>query len=679
MSENIFKINNGKNSRIKLFYSPVFKIGILGLLWLFIPFFEIKILLALGCILWLVKRGLSLTRTETALINFIIFLFAYIYSPYWQAPVTSVILKYIMLVAFFLIGLLWSWFSSGDIKFPRTKINAFYFLILAVILSFFGWKILGADIPWRGDEDFHLNILLDLAEQFKYFGLRNGYPVINILYLTIIIIPVLGFLAYHYAVQVPKKREILLFTVLSVLAGAVVLYPPFAFIGTVHIKMADVLRYPYFSKWLNLLFVIPNFYGDIRTYRAVPFISAILISWYLFFNLNKKLKHPILSLLLSLALTTTPVLFFYSNILYLEMPFILLMLFCMFNLKTLLFSSNLQKIRHTPVWYCLLWSSFIKETVFIYLILILILRAIYRVTIFIKTKLKPALIIEELKICGLLVLPGGIYLFFRIFISRFRPYGWQVTNLVNWANYADLFKAMITQFGFLLIVSGFGLLYFLLTRKKFLAFTAIVLTAGITVFFFVDDYLYMGLSRWNLYLIPILFFISVEFLGRIPKPDLWLILSGLVIGNLIFVPYKSDGTRLPNWGAPHADTAEYTYPYDRAISWISQNYPKPNLILAGHYYNYGGIRFYFHKYGYYPGFHEYFFAPERFNAKTETELLASFFTKSPVLKFSTGDYTILYHSVNNLNLDQNAVYGGRYKIVKQIQNSLHSLYIFNQI
>jgi hypothetical protein len=149
--------------------------------------------------------------------------------------------------------------------------------------------------------------------------------------------------------------------------------------------------------------------------------------------------------------------------------------------------------------------------------------------------------------------------------------------------------------------------------------------------------------------------------------------------NIFLFPFKSDGVRLPNWGMPLMDAAEYTYPYDNAMQDLSTK--KVNtLLLVGQYSTYWAARFYFEKYNFHPKIIEYPFGSTRFDKKTEQKKFDSFFKmieQQKVDKSILSADTILYHTVNNIDLNMNILYGGKYKIDKRVRNSLHSLYVLS--
>jgi hypothetical protein len=136
------------------------------------------------------------------------------------------------------------------------------------------------------------------------------------------------------------------------------------------------------------------------------------------------------------------------------------------------------------------------------------------------------------------------------------------------------------------------------------------------------------------------------------------------------------------------------YPYEKAISWLSRQEGIKRLFFLGYDYSYHGGRFYFKKYNFAPEGYEIFFSAKYPGKIGEILQLSDFFhdyerlaaDKTDSGLKSWNEYpslpadTILYHSINGLDLNENALYGGAFKIVKKFTNSENNkLYIFRKI
>jgi len=628
----------------------------------------VKVVIAYGLLLLFLNRVRTISRISVFFLLFILWSFAYLYSPYWHAFGTFGFpnLKYVTFVFLLLFGLLWAFVSARNVKLPKIKIHPFSLFVLITSLYVVNFKQLSADIPWRGDEEFHINRVLDLAAYLSFFHQFSW---------LVILLPA-TFIIYYFF-----RKKIVWF--ISIVLSALFLFPSNAFTTQTDILLlVDILRYPFIQKWVNFFFVIPNYY-DISSYRIVPFLSLVGIASFLFYIFNKQLKSQFLAFLFAFAFSTVPLLLFYSSILYLEMPIVFLILVSICNIQILI-KEGADKLKHHYVWYALLLLSFLEESALIFLLLILTLRIIYQMLMQYKARgvLKP--LFSEGKLSMLILGPIVTYMLFRIiFLSYYwSSFSFYINNIFSVDNYIETMRSLIFQTGALPIIAVLGLI--ILSKKNIFVTRAIVLVfAGILVFFLIylhrsyvgphGETLLVGYSRYpNLYLLPLIFFAATVFVSYIARRgSVYAVVLLIVIFafNIILFPFKSDGARLPNWGSENLDTAEYTYPYDDAIRYLSGE-KTDTLLLLGQYSPYWGLRYYLEKYNYHPKIHEYPFGSVRFDEKKERQMFNSFFKNPPI----SAD-TILYHSVNNIDLDTNIVYGKRFKIVKRVQNSLHSLYI----
>lgn len=202
-----------------------------------------------------------------------------------------------------------------------------------------------------------------------------------------------------------------------------------------------------------------------------------------------------------------------------------------------------------------------------------------------------------------------------------------------------------------------------------------------------DGPFYLGYSRWNLFVIPIVFYLAYQFLTPAPKQTLLLCLVALIAGNYFLNPIMPDGVRINYWGCPNIDGAEYYYPYEQAIRYLKSERNIKSVMLLGQYFPHWGIQFYQAKYNFYPRIliHQFngqqpagvlWFDGRRFNAADEKNYLSEFFRncREPGSETAAVD-AIIYHSVNNIDIDTNKVYCGKYKNNIRVRNSLNSLYI----
>lgn len=642
-----------------------------------------KVFVIGALVLWFLSRVHKLSRSHVFLLLFIIWSLAFLYSPYWYAFGTFgfPFLKYIAYFLLLLFGFLWVYLSVNKLKIPKFQIHTVPLIALGLILYVINYRQLSSDIAWRGDEGAHVTMVLSLYKYFSYFwGYAGTHIYTNPLFWIFILL--LLFVVYKFIRGKGKSiYNLLTFgcILLLVVIPSVLLFFNRAFTDQKNIlHISDVIIYPYIQKWLNLFFLVPNFY-DISHYRIVPFISLLGISSFLYYNFYRELQSKVLAFFFTLAFSTVPLLLSYSSLLYLEMPLIFLMLVCTWNIKILLIE-NFNRLHKHYVWYALLLMSFLKETALVFLFIILILRAYYQVYIKYKTKeLTRVFIFSELRLEVSVLSPVVIFLFFR---KTFAPYfdashSFHSEKIFSFSNYLVMIQALFDQLGILPILGVLGFIY--LSRKDFFITKVITLIVIVMLFFFLtylnSDYLLIvGYARWNLYFLPFIIFgattICTFLVNRIKVYGI-LVLVLIFIFNLKLFPFNQDGSRLSNWGAPLMDVGEYTYPYDEALRFISTEIRAHDILFLGHYSQNLGLPFYFAKYNFYPRVYEYYFGRSRFDAKSERQKLDQYFVALP--SFAE---TLVYHSVNNIDLDMNIVYGGKYIIAKRIRNSENSIYIF---
>lgn len=653
-----------------------------------IPIFEIKLIVAIVSV-WLLLRKHIVSKKYIFLSLVLIYSLTFIYSPYWHVFHTLPVLKYVLLISLFLSGLVWAKVVSADIKLPKVNLGLAYPIALAGFLYLIVFKAISSDIAWRGDEDFHFRLLLDLISYFNFWwGSRSIYLFNN---------PLLWLFGLLFGSMIVfrlwrHRRAFRALCLILIPFTAALFYPTYVFKNPGNpLILSDVLRYPYFQKWLNLLYIFPNFYQDIKLYRAVPLLSLIFISWYLFFQIQKKIKSKLLSGLCALVLSTIPLLLFYSTLLYLELPLILVLLIVTFNLKPLVFSSQ-AKLKTYPAWYALLLIGFLKETGLILVVLFFLLRILFRLKKSLKVRNFTLILNSELKLGIEATFPGLLFLGFRYIFSGYHPYEFHLQNLLVVNNFIGTARSLFSQTGILSMIAVMGLFCLFTKGDKPIFVSVVTIFLGTLAFFLsyvlldftnsTQGIVYVGYSRWLLYLLPVLLYLGVYFLTLVKWPLLLLMLSSLFIFNMRYLPFATDGTRKPNWGSGGVvDVGEYTYPYGQAIHFLAQNSSR-DILYTGNYSPYSGFRFYFFKYNFFPKVWEYPFGNRRFDAQTERVYVTSFFeelSKGSLEPRLINVDAILYHSVNNIDPKSIDIPSNPYRLVRVISNYYHSLFIFFKV
>jgi hypothetical protein len=595
---------------------PVLIVALSCLIFGFFQNFEVRT----AIVLFLIGLFMHFVKEVRRGVVFLFLLFfygvAYICSPYSEV----VLFPYSFLVLFALLitGISWARLSSSCIKIEDDGIPWVWLMAVTLCLYLLNMGALRADIPWLGDEDWHITAVLGLFDRFSAaFGGITGSSYIDI----------------------------------SVLA----------------------LRYPLVQKWADLLFISPDPFKDIALYRAIPFLSVVCLAWFLLWQFYKRGFGGFFSLLSSIGLVTIPILVFFSSLAYLEPLIVLLMTICIFDLKQILCLKD-RELFSRPSWICLLLISFLKETVVVFLLLVLLSRFIYQVRFVRDLKAFLQVLGAEVKITALVLLPLGLYLFFRMnFASDMRPYGVHFDNLLDLNQYWAFLSAFWGQLGVfsIFVIFGFQRL-FKKEREVFLSLLLII--AGIGAFFMSDDPAYVGYARWNLFFVPVFIFVATKWFVDIRKNYRVWFLGVLLISNWVLSPIHFDGFRVSNWGCPGLDGAEHVYPYEKVVQYLSQQKDLDEVLIIWPSYPSMGILFYLDK---------YHISRDRVMAANILFGLNDIDERNDFVggfdRYDKSAGYVVFQPMNKIVLDKAMVYGGCYKIVQMFDNPEHVLYVLKKL
>ena len=502
------------------------------------------------------------------------------------------------------------WSYHSSGSFKIKRKIPYLLLIVLIPVIIINLPPLSADIAYRGDEDYHLTRLMGLTGYFEQFKT-----------------------------------------------------------GSLNLKLLSgekLFRYPYLANWFSFFLSYPNLYVHTSLIRILPFFSLFLWLYYVTARLHGLKINPAVIFISVFLIASLPLVFFYSSLLYLELPAVFLITVVLFNLPILI-NSPVNQLVKTPSWYALLISGFIKETVLPVTVALIILRLV-------KIIFSGPLLSREAKIIFFLMLPYFIFLFFHI-SSGFAAsrYTLNLTALLTPENYLILANSFFSQFGFFLILAVSGaVVLFIKDRRLFLSYFLVALI--IFLFFLSYSEKYLGYSRWNLYLLPVFIVFFIRLISLIPVKFSLLLLSLSVTSNLLLSPVNPDGSRRPNWGSPLIDTAEYSYPYQKALISLKDSNIS-SVILAGIYYPYDGFSYYFRNLDYHP-YMKYEFFPGLASPEEEESVFTGFLSA-----YASGasslpqNAAILYHSQKNLNVDNSLLNNAGLVVDKKIRNIEHSLYI----
>jgi hypothetical protein len=522
---------------------------------------------------------------------FVLFLLAAVYAlgfiitPYWTRAQSKAGVIFILALTIG-VGAIWSFLSAGSLQIRLGPIRWRYFLILLAGVVILNIRPLTTSIPWRGDEDYFILITLALASKLST----------SLVVASLVAFVLLAYLAW-------KKSKLTIILGIMSIAGEIILITitnPLKGISSTYL-----LRYPFISYWfftiipgLALLLKI-NPYQEIF-FRMVPFISTFVLIWI--FQKQLTGSETVSNLTWGIAAATIPLVYYYSSILYMELPAVVLMLVVCLNIKNLLYE-DFQQLKQNPAWYALILIGFIKETTVPFLVCFLgwrILASLLRKRVSpLPLKRRLRILLDEAGIVLAVLLPILFYLFLRSTLSQQeRVYSFTISNLLNIVVYRTIVRAFLEQFGVpLLLLFGGGCLLLILEKEYLHAGFILSLCILYPLFHASDILIYTGYSRFNLFVVPAILAGASILIKRIIK---YRNILGVVAACVVLVvnvwisPVFIDGTKKPFWGNYLTDTSEHYYPYREALVWLKSNFGNAHIMFAGMYYTYR-FEFYFNQ------------------------------------------------------------------------------------
>ncbi len=525
--------------------------------------------------------GLRLPRALVSTALFFFFALAFVAAPYWLVA-GSLAERFLSLLLTVLLGAVWARLAANEVQLSfdvRAWGSAAILLGLMIALNF---RALSAAIPWMGDEGYHIKFALSFAKLIPT-------PVLLFAILA----------SFALLLTVWRKPRLAAAACVVLVTGCIAVFllrrPP---------TLELILRYPFVSRWFQVLTPIllrplAGLQHEVL-FRIVPFLSAVLLSW-----LYARSVHPrgtVPTVLLGLAAATIPSLYYYSSILYLEMPAVVLM-FVVCRESDELLSLPFDELTSKPAWYALVLIGFIKETAAAFLLSFVVLRIIIRVKIAWRNGSWKRLVRGELFMAVGTLLPVAIYLFYRTRFGNPREFHFAPENVLSLRVALVILRSHLEQFGlvYLLFLAGIVLLAFQRRFRKVLFLLAAV--ASTTLFHLLDAAKYAGYSRFNLFVMPAVLAGSVVFLQFVGTRGKWYLpaLSVLVLAsNLAISPVNWDGTRRPYWGNYLVNiAAEHHYPYREALAWLKDHSHAEVIQFTGLRFTYY-FDFYFDKLNWHP-------------------------------------------------------------------------------
>jgi hypothetical protein len=594
-----------------------------------------------------VYHMITFPRQFTGASLFCIFSLAYIAGPYWTIH-HSLFIRILLLITTIGTALFFAYYSSSDLLIRLNRNDFISFLVLLLIMVLLNHRTLISAIPMRGDEDYHIMVVLDFARKFTAtVGFHFPYILLTCLFL---------FTAFR------KSKYYVVF-------GTGVLFYFILFGASEQVSHSKILRYPFFPRIFQVIIpIFTNFFDNLYieiSYRITPFISAILLAWLS--QRHRPFPDRVVNLMFGVAIGTMPLVYYYSSVVYLEMPAVVLMMIVCFQLETLL-RDDFQKLKQQPAWYALITLGFIKETTLLFLLLFMFFRIANQMCLTIRCKKKfLSNGFRELLIGLCTLLPVFIYLLYRAYYGTSRNTSFEISNLMRFEIYPVILRSFFDQFGFFFILFAAGC--FLLVKKGqilTLTFTLSTIIAY-SLFYAMENTIYSGYSRFNLFSLPLIILLSKEFLYDLRQKK--ILVCSLILITIIFnirlSPIHMDGTRIPLWGNYLVDTSEHYYPYSETIQWLKKNHKSKKILFSGMNYPYF-FSFYFNKYKWTPLSN---MLKSNYRDDEKTSLLKA------LESAEASNYDIVVFQLRNNKMPKTDNQYG-FRLIKIIRNQAHSIGIF---
>jgi hypothetical protein len=451
-------------------------------------------------------RTLRLTRPLSLCLLFLLYLLAYLLVPYWDVPREDW-QKLGMAVFTGCLGLAWAWLGSEAMEIRFSRREAVWLLVALGLLGAINAMPLTSDLSWRGDEDHH----------FKASRMMVDYAGQCWLPCLLALIPLVVTLLWQRG---PGGKVVWakLLALQAVTAGLVVL-------AVVVIKPKMIISpatYPLVVPWMESIFLQLGrpFLGWIPApevfYRMVPLLSAAGMAWYCSRHVmndspggGKGLSLVARGLFI-VAVGTVPVLFYYSSILYLEMPVLLCMTVLCLGADDLL-GAPVEELARKPLWIAVLLVGFLKDNVAPLLGVLVACRWLARAASVWKSPRRLQAALGEARFAYCAMAPYFTYAVYRVFFSGVkRTYSPAASNLVDPETYNILGQAMASQYGLAAALFLAGMVLLAFRRKSRPLFLALAIFGGWGLWHVLDMRTVLGYSRFMLYFAPAVLCGAVE-------------------------------------------------------------------------------------------------------------------------------------------------------------------------
>jgi hypothetical protein len=613
-------------------------------------------------------RTMRLGRVAVFGLLFAAFDLAFILSPYWRLA-NAPSHQYALLALTTLMGLRWAYISSGELEIRFSTRSLWLLLLLLVTLALLNARALTQGIAFRGDEELHADRTVKLMAALTG---KSAWAAIGLL-LT-------GVVSLGVVVRLCRKHWQAAFVCVAAVGLQLVLLHAFK-LPTL-IQRERLVRYPLFETWFTLPPVLlagiaiplaPPWHNLLceAVFRMVPFLSAVLLAWYagkkLSPNPSPGRSRPVARVLFALAVGTMPMIFYYSSVAYLELPAVLMMTIVCFGATELL-SAEFGEVKRHRAWYALLLIGFLKETALPFLAAFAVCRIAMSLLALWKGKRTWRSLLGDLQLCIAIFVPLAVYLFYRHLGGVKREMSPELGQLLDHSYYAVLAKAYAQQFGPLALFSLGGVIV-MLWQRRFAALiffaAAFAADAGLHL---IDNQEFIGYSRFNLFLTPMVIVAAWYAIDALLPPGAWAGLALVIAVNFSLSPVHLDGSKVADWGQYFFDTTDQSYPYREAIRWLNHQHGDERILFTGLWFKYP-IKLYAKKGLRYE---------ESPNSKSHERDDAKAIERALGAAGEDGFDVVVYHLYHRPPPVMKPERMSGFKQIKLFQNSAHALVVYEQ-
>ncbi len=557
---------------------------------------------------------------------------AFLAAPY--ASITSscpAVLSWAMITG---CGAAWVACVTTNVRWAPTQLGV-ALPALAVVGVLTGPSLFAA-LSWRGDEDYLIERVLNLVTAMQ------ASPSLWI--------GLLGATALGGVLCVSGQRVRVSVRVFAILGAAMAIGIALATENVDGRLDYDLRRYPYLSVWGH---VLTSWFGgswsqalstDPALHRVWPALGLVLLVLGVTTALRGCKVPWFWRATVVAAVCTTPVLLFYSTLVYIDLWLIALMTIVAFNVDDLI-EDWLSGRAVNAAWLALMCAMFVKETVIVFAAVVLLYAGVRALSRIAQHEPWRPVLCQWARLGAVLIIPLALYLFFRAQGSVVHyGYHFALGNFNQLRLYEVMAQSYAMLFGPVLLPALWGAVVLLRERPRLVLFCAGLFLAYWLFFFGLHPRMrlpdgdslpkYAGYGRFMMYMLPPVVVCAVHGLVNVCRRHLGVgaaVVCTITMANVLLAPVRLDGSRPAGWGSFVHDTEAHQYPYDEVYAWLAARSGRAHVTVSvvGRRYTYApGDRMYSQRHGLSMALCEHLIEREKIvigqPAATLTELEADF-------------------------------------------------------